>query len=180
MVEAAMSLPVFIICVLSLSLIIRILASIEGIVFNQTLMLHDMQMRAPELFPSARGEKYEVKDFDYLFTENGIEDLIALDSKGSYRVENPVGVRGRIEVEMKIMLRGFTGAKQHSGTLGEEDFHEGESNIIVIFPKYGIRFHSRECRYAVQDYSGEEVKMEMQKRDAQLKGYTPCLVCNGG
>ena len=175
-----MSLPVFIICVLSLALVIRILASIEGIVFDQTRMLHNMQMRAPEMFQSVKGEKYKVKDFDYLFKKYGIEDLISLDTEGNYRVENPVGVKGRIDVDMKILLRGFTGAVQYSGTLSEEDFHEGDSRIVVIFPKYGIRYHSKECRYAVQSYHGEEIKLEMQKRDAELKGYTPCLSCGGG
>lgn len=175
-----MSLPVFIICVLSLAMIIRIIASIDAIVFEQSIMLHKMQMKAPELFPTASGENYRVKDFDYLFTDKGIEDLISLDSEENFRVENPIGVNGRIEVDMRIMLRGFTGAEQYSQTLTEEDFHEGGSCIVVVFPKYGKRFHSKECRYSIKSYSGDEVKLEMQKRDAELKGYTPCLVCNGG
>lgn len=179
-VEAAMSLPVLIICIVSLALVIRILASIEGIVFEQTLILHKMQMRAPELFVSAKGDNYVVRDFDYLFTWKGMDDLISLETEGEYRVENPVGVKGRIDIDIDILIRGFTGAKQKSGTLSEEEFHEGESEIVIIFPKNGIRFHTQVCRYATQDYAGEEVKLKMQKKDAELKGYTPCLICGSG
>ena len=35
-------------------------------------------------------------------------------------------------------------------------------------------------RYVKQDFKGEEVKLEMEQKDAELKGYTPCLICGGG
>jgi hypothetical protein len=82
---------------------------------------------------------------------------------------------------MDVLSRAFTGSVRRSGTLSAEEFQDGSgSNKVIIFPKYGERFHSAGCRYVKQDFKGEEVKLEMEQKDAELKGYTPCLICGGG
>lgn len=179
-VEAAMSLPVFIICIVSLALVIKIIASIEGIIFDQTCMLHRMQMDAPQIYASARGDNYRVKRFRYMYSKSGIDDLISLDTESKFRVENPIGVHGKIDIDLRIIARAYTGVRLKSGTLSEEDFHNGESVPVIVFPKYGIRYHRKDCRYSVQEYAGEEIRLEMQKNDAENKGYEACLICGGG
>ena len=80
-----------------------------------------------------------------------------------------------------MLLRGFTGAERKEKPLSEEDFTEYEkSRPVVVFPKYGIRYHAKTCRYVKQEYEGQEYRLEMELEDAELKGYTPCLVCRGG
>ena len=180
-VEAAMSLPVFILVFVALAMIIVFITRCENIVFRQCGMLYEMDMKAPQVFPNPRGEDYKVLNFDYLYSENGIDDLISLDSMASFKAEDPIGINGRIDLRLNIRSRGFTGALQHSGRLSEEDFKSGEASVkVIVFPKYGIRFHREGCRYVKQDFAGEEVKLTMEKKDAELKGYTACSVCGGG
>ena len=179
--EAAMTLPVFILVFVALALVVDIIASCEEMVFRQCGHVYEMDMKAPQIFPNPKKEGYKVKSFRYLYYSDGIDDLISLDSESDFEIRDPIGIMGKIEFRLDILSRGYTGALQHSDALMEEDFTDGEaSQTVIIFPKYGIRFHSPGCRYVLQEYEGEEVRLEMDKRDAEMKGYTPCLVCNGG
>ena len=181
MVEAAMSLPVFILVFVALALIVNIIASCEDLVFRECQTIYKIDMKAPQLFPNPKGKGYKVLDFDYLYSDGMTEDLISLDSLKEFKVENPIGILGEIKFKLNILSRGYTGYEDDSGPLDYEEFCDSEeSEIVIIFPKYGIRFHTKGCRYVQQEYEGEEVKLEMEKRDAELKGYTPCLVCGGG
>jgi hypothetical protein len=124
---------------------------------------------------------YKVRDFDYLYSDGGIDDLISLSVETDLKAEYPFGISGKIRFRMDVLSRAFTGSVRRSGTLSAEEFQDGSgSNKVIIFPKYGERFHSAGCRYVKQDFKGEEVKLEMEKKDAELKGYTPCLICGGG
>ena len=180
-VEAAMSLPIFILVFVALALVVNIISSCEEMVFNESHMIYEMDMKAPQMIPRPDKAGYKVTGFRYLYSENGIDDLISVKAVKDHRVENPIGIMGRIEFELGIMSRAYTGSLDRSGPLEEGEFTEGgPSEIVTVFPKYGIRFHADGCRYLKQDFCGEEVKLRIQRRDAELKGYTPCLVCGGG
>ena len=200
--EAALTLPVFIICVISLALIIRITAICENIGFITAEEIRDLDvsayqvksMEASGIFSAEefllknaimRGNPqltdFEVKNLDYLYSDGNIDDLIGVDTKAIFTVDNPLGIYGRIEFTQGLLTRGFTGALQDSDPLPESKFKDnGSASVVWIFPKYGIRYHRPDCRYVKQDYEGEEHKLEMQLEDAKRKGYTPCLVCGGG
>jgi hypothetical protein len=116
-----------------------------------------------------------------MFSKKGIDDLILIDTETKMKVSDPVGISGRIVFRMKILSRAYTGKTERSDTLPLEEFMgSGRSVEVLVFPKYGYRYHRKDCRYAVQEYAGEEVRLVMQLRDAELKGYSPCMVCGGG
>ena len=180
LVEAALALPLFILAFTALALVINIITQCEEIVFEECRIIHQIDMKAPQIIPNPRSKVYKVKAFSYLYSDGSTEDLIYLCAGKEFRTELPLGIGGKIDFKMKVLSRGFTGAEQHSDTLGEEDFQDGsESCKVVIFPKYGIRYHRLDCRYVKQEYEGEEVKIIMEKKDAELKGMTPCLICGG-
>lgn len=180
-VEAALTLPVFILAFVALALVIGFIADCENMVFEECRVIHRIDRSAPQIFPDPRSEAYKVTDFDYLYSDMGIDDLIAIRAVSELKVEYPFGISGKIRFRMGVLSRAFTGSLMRSGTLKEEDFRDGPaSHKVVIFPKYGERFHSAGCRYVKQDFAGEEVKLEMEQKDAELKGYTPCLICGGG
>ena len=179
-VEAAMCLPVFILVFIALALTVNIISQCEDIVFRECKIIHTMDMKAPQILPDPRGDNYKVVKFRYLHPDGDMDDLISLETVSKFETSDPIGIYGRIEFRLRIRSRGFTGALEHSGTLGVNDFMDGPpSSKVIIFPKYGIRFHKEGCRYVRQDYAGEEVKLEMEKHDAELKGYTPCTICGG-
>ena len=178
--EAAMTLPVFILVFVALALVVNVIAECENVVFEECRIIHRLDLNAPEMIPMPGSSEYKTEDFDYLYSENGIDDLISIRAGTDFRIEYPFGILGKIDFRMDVLSRAFTGAVRQSGTLGPEDFQDGSgSKKVIIFPKYGERYHSMGCRYVRQEYAGEEVKLEMEEKDAELKGYTPCLICGG-
>ena len=181
MAEAAMTLPVFILVFVALALVINVIAQCENAVFEECRTIYRLDMNAPEIFPHPGNQEYKTADFDYLYSENGVDDLISISARADFKIEYPFGIFGRIRFRSDVMSRAFTGAERPSGPLGAEAFTDGSgSEKVIIFPKYGERYHSAGCRYVKQEYEGEEVKLEMELKDAELKGYTPCLICGGG
>ncbi len=179
-VEAALSLPVFILVFTALALTVNIISQCEDIVFRECKIIHTMDMKAPQIFCDPRDDGYEVTRFRYLYPEGDMEGLISLETVSDFKVENPIGILGKIEFRMRIKSKAFVGALEDSGTLSIGDFQEDSPSVkVIVFPKYGDRYHKSGCRYVRQEYEGEEVKQEMEKRDAELKGYTPCSVCGG-
>lgn len=190
--EAALTLPVFILCVIALALIIRIIAICENIGFVTAAEARDISLTRISLCTEKNIEKriseenprltdFRVTNLDYLYSDANIDDLIGINSRSVFTVKNPIGIYGEIEFTQGLLFRGFTGAEQREKPLSEKDFTEYEkSQPVVIFPKYGIRYHIKTCRYVRQEYEGEEYKLEMELEDAKLKGYTACMVCRGG
>ena len=198
-VEAALTLPVFIICVLSLALIINIITICENICFVVSEEMRDMNLRSyweqteaalpvydwivEERVYDANPKltEFRVKNLDYLYHEGNIDDLTGISVRADFTVDNPLGVYGEIRFEQDIVSRGFTGARQENRPLDASEFMQGgSSRTVVVFPKYGIRYHVPSCRYVKQEYEGDEYRLEMEAEDALRKGYTPCLVCGGG
>jgi len=198
-VEAALTLPVMIVCVTALALIINIIAICENICFVTAREMRDMSIKAyweqsEAMLPlydfiieesvyeaNPKLTEFRVKNLDYLYSDGNIDDLIGISTRADFTVENPLGIYGEIVFDQEILCRGFTGARQEGRPLTEAEFQQGgTSRTIVIFPKYGVRYHVPACRYVKQEYEGEEYRLEMEEEDARRKGYTPCLVCGGG
>jgi len=180
-VEAAMVLPVFILVFTALALVTDFIGKCEAAVFEECRIIHRIDLKAPEPIPNPTGKGLRILDFGYLYSDGYMDDLISMCAGTELKAEYPFGISGKIDFRMKVLSRGFTGSLQDSGTLNESDFMDGSGSVrVVIFPKYGERFHRPGCRYVKQDYYGEEVKLEMEEKDAVMKGYTPCLICGGG
>ncbi len=190
--EAALTLPVFILCVIALSLIVRIIAVCENIGFVTAAEARDISLAKVSLCTEKNIEKrvceenprltdFRITNLDYLYSDGNIDDLIGINSRSIFTVENPIGIYGQIEFTEGLLLRGFTGAERREEPLSEEDFTDYEkSQPVVVFPRYGIRYHVKTCRYVRQEYDGQEYRMEMELEDAKLKGYTACMICGGG
>lgn len=196
LVEASMTLPVLILCICAMALLIHVIAICENIGFSTAEEMHKicldayndikpasvqaLHLRQKILKENPRITKFTVKKFRYLYEENGISDLIRLQTEADFTVENPVGIRGKINFQETLVARGFTGKQENGKNLSAEDFARNEnSQKVWIFPKYGLRYHKASCRY-VRDYSGgAEYQMELEAEDAKSRGFTPCTICGG-
>lgn len=192
-----MSLPVLILCIVAIALVINIISVCENIGFCSAKEMHEICASAYNAKTGAAAGRiavqkavtaanpklrdFAVTGFRYQFTYKDIEELVGLQTKANFGVKNRVGIKGKILFEQKLLARTFTGKLEKAKPLSAEEFRKnGESVPVVIFPKYGVRFHLKTCRYVKQNYRGEEYKIEMEKEDAKAKGYTPCDVCGGG
>ena len=124
---------------------------------------------------------FQIKKADFLYEQNHIYDLIGITSETNFTVDNPIGILGKIKFEESLLTRGFTGALQDALPLEESAFVQDQRSVsVVVFPKYGKRYHTKNCRYVIKEYAGEGYKLEMEKEDAIRKGYSTCFVCGGG
>lgn len=195
--EAAMSLPVLILCIIALALIIRIIAVCENISFVTAREIKDIDLAAYRaessygigkiaieesvLEENPKLTSFEVTQLSYRYAANGIDDLIGVQTQANFKVENPIGILGKISFTQGILSRGFTGKILDAQPLSASEFMSAdESCPIVVFPKYGERYHTKDCRYVRKYDDDEAYKLEMEKEDAKAKGYTPCSVCKGG
>lgn len=199
--EAALTLPVFILCVIALALVIRIIGICENIGYRtcqetrkialnayhdlNVVSLCEWNMAAAVRKDNPALQQFRIRNFDYLYEtaerNTMMEELIAVDTEAIFEVRNPIGIYGKICFTQGLLCRGFTGAARTYQPLPAHVFSEGEGSVpVIVFPKYGYRYHKKDCRYVRQYEDGETLKLEMEQRDAQGKGYTACLVCGGG
>ena len=197
LVEAAMTLPLCILSVIALALIINIVSICENI-----SLLTALEMRDCSISMSARNhlqsvslctkienralnecEKltdFRVKEVKYFYRQNKLYDLIKVVTESKFTVDNPVGIYGQIQFEEKLVVRGFTGVLQDSEPLQAAEFERnGKSQPVIVYPRYGKRYHLKSCRYVKETYAGEKYQLEMEKEDALRKGFTSCLICGG-
>lgn len=195
LLEATISLPILIIAVVSLALIIRIFAACEAIVFVSSDKLWEYNKPvAPintistvflckeisdgvEELPCL--EKFKFNKVKLNYSVDDITDILAVNMEADFKVNNPIGINGKIIFKQGILTRSFVGAYSAGDPLTEEDFvKEKGDSIVIIFPSYGNRYHKPSCIYVTKTFKDNK-KVELQKEEAKLKGYTPCLVCAG-
>ena len=69
---------------------------------------------------------------------------------------------------------------ENSSPLESGEFtRKGAAAEVVVFPRYGERFHRPQCRYVKTFSEKGSSKLVMDKREAQMRGYTPCQICGG-
>ena len=84
-VEAALTLPVFILVFVALALVINFIAECENAVFEECRTLYRLDRTAPLVLTVPTNKAYRVRDFDYLYSDGGSP------FKGLYRFCQEIG-----------------------------------------------------------------------------------------
>ena len=190
-VEASITLPIFIICVCAIILIIRVIAICENVTFVTAKELINTSfgyfnninkislcVKLEDQTRNTSGIK--INQFKYLYSDKDSDDLIKLDATVSFKVSNAVGIDSLINFRERVMCRAFSGAYIDGDPLSEDVFTSyGQARLVYIFPKYGIRYHNEKCRYIKNKEEERSYIINIDKEDAIRKGYTPCMVCQG-
>lgn len=194
-VEAAISLPVLIIAVCSLILTISISMICEGITFSTAESLIEI-IRNPynnylsvslckKIEKNVLSDEVRLTDFKVIEKENlyiagDDQEHIGLTARGKFSVINPIGINGRITFTESIIARPMAGKNSCGNVLSEDDFcGNGKSKKVMVFPKYGEKYHTKNCLYVKRAKKEDVCQLEMEEIDAGLKDYNPCLVCGG-
>ena len=170
-----MTLPVFILCVIALALVIRIIGICENIGYRtcqetrkialnayhnlNVVSLCEWNMAAAVRKDNPALQQFRIRNFDYLYEtaerNTTMEELIAVDTEAIFEVRNPIGIYGKICFTQGLLCRGFTGAARTYQPLPAHAFSEGEDSVpVIVFPKYGYRYHKKDCRYVRQYEDG--------------------------
>ena len=188
--EAVIFLPIFIIAILTFAYLIKAVAIDEQVSHAMSDEGHRLSMMAYEredagTFPlrlylrlneSAEGaENLIVTDFDYLYSADGIDDLIYVDVAYSVDIKLPKRLYERLFREQELTFRGFTG-REHAET--SEGFaameHEEAYEEVWVFPKAGEKYHDKNCDFI-------NVAARKAKLTSYIKlRYSPCKLCEPG
>ena len=194
--EASLTLPVLILAVIALILIIRMIAACETIGYisscelKRSLLVENKIINTVSLCTSIetamKEECPEVSSFRIRSVRSGIEsggidDLVTLHTVTDFSVNFAAGINGGLSFDEKLMARLFTGTVQNESPLSAEGFCQGGTSLeVLVYPKYGQRFHREDCTIVKQQTEDGNPGWNMDREEAERKGYTPCIICGGG
>lgn len=163
LLEAVIILPPFIIAMTLFMFVIPVISDSEEAAYIACNQMRAEQikshfMKEPLSYPAVTmaETKKKCKNFDlvfcnkykYLYSKNGIDDLITYKGTGVYSGKNPIGALNNIEFTYELTARAFTGTYQKGNSLPEDAFKEKKkSQKVYIFPKWGKKYHNKNCPY---------------------------------
>ena len=196
LVEASITLPVFILSAAALAMVIQLIAVCETIgyvmsrelkenlLFDAGILNHVSLCRTIEdgvISQHPNVSDFRVKRVRQNVQNGNMTDLITVSAEAKFHVILPLHIGGRMQFEQKLMARAFTGAQQDSLPLAADGFMQGGNAAdVLIYPKYGERFHVESCTIVQQQMKSGNPGWEMDRKEAELWEYTPCEICRGG
>ncbi len=196
LVEAALTLPVFILGVTALAMIVNLIGICETIGFvmsrevkenlfldagilNRVSLCRTIEAGVEEEQPGV--SDFQVRNVRCGVQSGGITDLITVTAQADFQILMPAGIGGKTQFEQKLMARFFTGTEQAAEPLNWAAFTEsGKSLPVMVYPKYGERFHKADCAVVRQQTENGNPAWEMDRQEARLRMFTPCEICGGG
>ncbi|MDD7719522.1 MAG: hypothetical protein PUJ11_08530 [Eubacteriaceae bacterium] len=181
LVEATLVIPVFFIAVFLLISVIPVISACENITYCTTEELRFECMKSAfrknstvlPLKVTGRILRENdivnssiVTEYDYLYSKNGITDLVSIRNRNVFKSDDPLGMGGRLCFTNRITARAFSGT-YYRGYDGTDD-----DRWVYIFPEWGEAFHNQSCTYIKRSGKLEYLTGEIKK------DYKPCKLCN--
>lgn len=196
LVEASLTLPVFILSICALAMIVNLIAVCETLgfimsreikenlffntgIFNYVSLCRTIENGTVEEHPTAGS--IQVNRVRCRVRSGTMTDLITVTAKAEFHVLLPLGIGGGSGFEQKLMARLFTGTRQDGEPLNPAAFTEGGTAVpVLVYPKYGERFHGETCAIVQQQMDHGNSGWKMDREEAVIRSYTPCEICGGG
>ena len=185
--EAAITLPVFIIAVVLLISIIPAIRDFEQAVYvtADTVRMESIKAAFAEdsvtgpiyaMNRANRGQgrrcRFSVTGYRYLFSESGIDDLIEIKYSSRFSERNPLGKLSTIVFKGDTVGRAFTGRFNRSNPTSIEEFlNSRKSCKVYVFPEGGKKYHGKGCRYLNPACRQEVLTSRIRKK------YGGCSLC---
>lgn len=187
-VEAAITLPVFIIAVVCMSSIILMYACIEDCNFiaanemrraGASAILADTPIGVPfrvkkEMVDGhSLVESAHITDYGYRVTRWDTDELIALSIMMKMKSKNPIGLLSEAEYEISMVTRAYVGRFRGYDAMSADEFGSS-GDAVFIFPKRGKRYHSEGCQHLSAASRSGILTSNIKRR------YKSCPLCKSG
>ena len=188
LVEAAITLPIFLIAVICMSSIILMYACIEDCNFiaanemrraGASSILADTSLTVPfrvkkEVVDGhSLVESAHITDYGYRVTRWDTDELIALSLMMKMKSKNPIGLLSEAEYEISMVTRAYVGRFRGYDAMGADEFGStGEA--VFIFPKRGERYHNEGCRHLKAASTSGVLTSNIRRH------YKSCPLCRSG
>ena len=189
LVEAAISLPVFIIAVMVMSSVILMYACIEDCNF---IMANELRRGAAEaaIADTSIAIPYRVKkeisskhtqiqsaklsDAGIRTERWGTDELIAVSYRLTLGMPNPLGMKARAHYDLSLVTRAYVGRERDESSMSPDEFMDNDSVPVFIFPKRGERYHSEGCGFLKAASRSGTLNSSIRSR------YRSCPLCRSG
>ena len=187
LVEAAISLPVFMIAVIIMSSVILMYACIEDCAFIAASELRrgayeaiiaDTSIALPHRIRKEIEEKhsqiYSVKlaDAGFRCERWGIDEIILVDFRLRLKANNPLGINAEADYDLALATRAYVGRERDESNMTAEEFADEDAEAVFIFPKRGERYHSEGCTFLRAASTSAVLSESIRRR------YKACPLCH--
>ena len=162
LLEAAISLPAFVIAVIIMSSVILMYACIEDCAFiaaNELrrgafeAVMADTSVVLPyRIKKEIQNEHSQVHsarltDAGFRCERWGIEELLIVDFRLRLKSNNPLGIKAEADYDLALATRAYVGRERDESNMTEEEFADEDAKAVYIFPKRGEKYHSKGCTF---------------------------------
>ena len=162
LVEAAISLPVFIIAVIVMSSVILMYACIEDCAFiaaNELrrgaaeAVIADTSIALPHRIRKELEDKHSqvhsarLIDAGFRSERWGVDELLLVDFRLTLKTNNPLGIRAEADYDLALVTRAYVGRERDEANMTAEEFADEDAEAVFIFPKRGEKYHSKGIIY---------------------------------
>ena len=189
LVEAAISLPIFLIALIVMNSIILMYACIEDCNF---IAANEIRLGAAEsvIADTSIAVPYRVRkeiegkhdqiesarlvDSLYRGSRWGVDELIAFDYRLTLSTHNPLGIKAEAGYDLALVTRAYIGRERDESSMSADEFMDNDAEAVFIFPKRGEKYHSEGCGF-----------LRAASRSAALtpaikQKYRSCPLCKSG
>ena len=189
LVEAAISLPVFIIAVIVMSSVILMYACIEDCAFiaaNELrrgaaeAVIADTSIALPHRIRKELEDKnsqvHSARLIDAGFRSErwGVDELLLVDFRLTLKTNNPLGIRAEADYDLALVTRAYVGRERHEANMTAEEFADEDAEAVFIFPKRGEKYHSKGCTFLRAASTSAALSSSIKRR------YKACPLCHSG
>ena len=187
LVEAAISLPLFIISVMVMSSVILMYACIEDCTFiaaNELrrgaaeAVMADTSIVVPyRIRKEIEGNHSQIHsarltDVGFRCERWGIDELLLVDFRLRLKTDNPLGIKAGADYDLALATRAYVGRERDESSMSAEEFADEDSEPVYIFPKRGEKYHSKGCTFLRAASTSAALSGTIKKK------YKTCPLCH--
>lgn len=185
-VEAAVTLPLFLIAVLVMSSVILMYACIESssfiaanelrmgsaeAVFADTGILIPYRLKTHIKENFSQVESARTIDYGFRTSRWGQDELILVTMNLKMRTKNPAGIRAAASYDLGLVTRAYVGKIRDVESMTDGEMSGEDAEPVFIFPKRGEKYHSRGCGFLTAASTSGALTSSVRKK------YKPCPLC---
>lgn len=187
LIEAAISLPVFIIAVIVMSSVILMYACIEDCAFitaNELrrgaaeATLADTSMAIPYRIRKDVEENHSqvcsarLTDAGFRCRRWGIDEVLLVNFRLRLRTNNPLGINAEADYDLALATRAYVGRERDESSMSAEEFADEDAEAVYIFPKRGEKYHSKGCTFLRAASTSAALSASIKRK------YRSCPLCH--
>lgn len=187
LVEAAISLPVFIISVIVMSSVILMYACIEDCAF---IAANELRRSAAEavIADTSVAVPYRIRkeienghsqidsvrlvDAGCRCERWGIDELLLTEFRLRLRTNNPLGINAQADYDLALATRAYVGRERDESSMSAEEFADEDAEAVYIFPKRGEKYHSKGCTFLRAASTAASLSGSIKRK------YKACPLCH--